>query len=238
MDTLLVDPASPDATAPAFPPQRFENLPFVVRPVRGSAEMSSVAALRTRAYGRHLQPELAVQLGHETGDDDHVQVLVAVEHGTRRLLGTIRLQHNDAQPLPLERSVALPAWLQGHRLAEASRLSVELGVPPAVRWALFKAAYLFCVAHRVQWLVVTARRAAARMYAGLHMRDVLQPDRLVPMSHVGHLPHRVLALDIEAAPSAWRAHPMRDFMGAIGVPEIRFAPQPIADARTPAPTPR
>lgn len=237
MDTLLIAP--PDATAPALSARRIDGLPFVVRPVHDVAEMSSVADLRMRAYGRHLPPELAARLGQEAGDDDgHVQVLVAVEHGTRRLLGTIRLQHNGAQPLPLERSITLPAWLQGRRLAEASRLAVELGVPPAVRWALFKAAYLYCVAHQVHWLVVTARRAAARMYEGLLMRDVLPPDRLVPMSHVGHLPHRVLALDVEAAPTAWRAHPMRDFMGAIGVPEIRFAPQPIADAGAPAPTPR
>lgn len=222
MNTLLIASTTPVHRAPTSPLQRVEHPPFLVRPV-ADAELAVVADLRRRAYGRHWPQAVAEQVGADAGGmSAHQQVLVAASYDGANLLGTIRLLDNGPAPLPLERSVTLPAWLQGQRLCEAGRLAVEIGAPSAVRWALFKAAYLYCVEREIQWLVIVARRAAARMYEGLRMRDVTPSGTEVPMLHAGGLPHRVLALNIEDAPLIWHDHPMRDFMSAAGMPEIRL----------------
>ena len=140
-------------------------------------------------------------------------------------VGTLRL--HLGLPLPLETSVTLPPWLQRATRAEATRLGVQASPEGRLaRNALFKACYLNCLQAGVEWMVVTARSPIDKVYANLLFDDVFEQGRMLPMRHVGDMPHRVMALSIARAKQTWteRGHPLLGFMLHEDHPEIRLAP--------------
>lgn len=202
------------------------TLPLTVRPAVNAIDLRRAAALRHEAYARHVptfadglrEPDLA-------DADPATLVLLAESKADGRTVGTLRIQHNRWQRLPLEASVALPAWLQHRRLAEATRLGVQASALGAVaRDALFKACYLYALQTGIDWLVVVARSPLDKLYQGLLFRDVFDDGRLAPMRHVGNLPHRVMALHVPEARARWAAHrhPLLGFMVEREHADIRF----------------
>ena len=105
-----------------------------------------------------------------------------------------------------------------------------------VKLGLMKAAYLYCLAHQVHWMVIGARNAAlARQYKRLGFTD-LAGGAMVPLAHAADLPHRVLAFDVVSAERNWFAvrHPLYEFMVRHYHPDIRpFAAGSGGSARRP-----
>jgi hypothetical protein len=205
---------------------REELLPFIVRPAVTEEDLRKAADIRHRAYARHV-PEFAASLrAPEPEDyDDGSLVLLAEAKLDGSPLGTMRIQTNSGSPLKLENSVRLPSWLAGTSLAEATRLGVEQNaVGRIVRIALYKAYYFFCLDAAIEWMVITARKPLDRFYEALLFQDVLPGGTLVPMHHVGNMPHRVMAFSVADVHDKWVAaqHPLCTYFFNTVHPDIRL----------------
>jgi hypothetical protein len=212
-----------------------EVMPFTVKIVREQAELDKAVQIRHTAYARHV-PELAKLLREaEAGDYDEGSVVLLAESKLDGApLGTMRIQTNRDHQLALEGSVKLPEWIQGASAAEATRLGIsEGGIGRVVKTALFKAFYLYCLSESIEWIVICARSPIDRQYEALLFQDVLPERAFVPMQHIGGIPHRVLALDVEAAKERWTraGHPLLNFFcntrhPDILVPKVRESKRP------------
>ncbi len=201
-----------------------ERLPFTVRIARTETDLEKAVGIRASAYARHV-PAFAETLRRpETYDREQGSiVLLAESKFDGSSLGTMRIQTNLGQPLGIEESLSLPDWLQGRRLAEATRLGVaEAGAGRVVKTVLFKAYWLCCLAAEIDWMVITARKPLDRQYQALQFIDVVPGGDLVPMHHVGNIPHRVMAFEVGTAEERWTktAHPLLGFMCGIYHPDL------------------
>ena len=191
------------------------KLGFVLELVSSTQDLLDACAVRAQAYGHHL-PDMGIGLAEPDAldFDPGTTVFVCRDKRDGHAVGTMRIQSNAFSPLLMESSLSLPAWLHASR-AEITRLAVRVGADPLVRLGLWKASYLFCVANRVDWMIVGARNEALiRNYRRLGFIDALGHDELVPLAHTGGLMHRILAFDVVAAERAWAAarHPLYAFM--------------------------
>jgi hypothetical protein len=207
---------------------RVEHLPFTVRMVRTESDLLKAVSIRHAAYARHV-PNLARSLKAPESLDysSDAEVVLAESKLDGSPLGTLRIQTNRSHPLLLEESLQLPAWLQGRKLAEATRLGITDGIAGRlVKTVLFKVFYQYCLFNDLDWMVITARSPLDRQYERLMFKDVYPGLGYVPMKHVGDLPHRVLALAVHEAHPAWHAahHPMLEFMCHTQHPDIQMAP--------------
>ena len=192
------------------------ELGFVLDLVSSSQDLLDACAVRAQAYGHHL-PEM----GHKLAEPDELDfaagtsVFVCRSKAEGRIMGTMRIQSSACGPLMMEGSVRLPPWLSGVSRAEITRLAVLVGADPLIRLGLWKASYLFCVANRLDWMVVGARNEALiRNYRRLGFVDVFGPDQLMPLAHTGGLPHRILSFDTTSAERRWgeMRHPLYQFV--------------------------
>ncbi len=221
---LFVEPGV--SATPQHTPLRVEHLPFTVRMVRTECDLLKAVSIRHAAYARHV-PDLARILRHPEAVDysQDVEIVLAESKLDGSPLGTLRIQTNRNHPLVLEESLKLPPWLQGRRLAEATRLGITDGAAGRlVKTVLFKVFYQYCLYNDLDWMVITARSPLDRQYERLMFRDVYPAMGFVPMKHVGGLLHRVLALAVPEAHSAWQAarHPLLDFMCNTQHPDIQI----------------
>ena len=201
-----------------------ERLPFTVRLVRTEHELAKAVAIRHAAYARHL-PEFAEQLRQPELSDfsDDCAVLLAESRLDGSPLGTIRIQTNRRDPLPLEQSVDLPDWLRQSNAAEAARLGVAEGMAGhLVKTMLFKAFYLYCLDSGIDWMVIAGRSPIDRQYQRLLFQDVFPGQGYVPLRHVSNLPHRIMCFDVATAEARWaRAkHPLYKFMVQTRHPDL------------------
>lgn len=229
-----------------FPPSNpVERLPFTIKAVANEEQLQKAVSIRHSAYARHV-PEFANRLTEpESSDfDPGAVVLVAESKLDGTALGTMRIQTNRLGPLKLEESVDLPDWLEGQGLAEATRLAISEGREGRlVKVVLFKAYFLYCVRAKIDWMVITARKPLDRQYEALQFRDVFPDQGLLPMKHVGNLPHRVMAFNVQTAEQSWIAsrHPLYGFMCNVVHPDIQLSTafadevRPVSDAPTVAP---
>jgi hypothetical protein len=192
------------------------TLGFALRPVASHDDLLDACAVRAQAYGHHL-PEMGVRLAQPDALDqaDGTTVFVCRDKASGRATGTMRIQTSHPGPLMMEQSVTLPGWLAAAPRAEITRLAVSVGADPLTKLCLMKASYLFCMAQRVQWMVIGARNdALIRNYRRLGFIDALGRDELVPLAHTGGLMHRILAFDVASAERTWSAarHPLYGFM--------------------------
>lgn len=206
------------------PAVRTERLPFTVRKVETEADLRQAVKVRQAAYARHV-PAFARTLAlPEAADlaDDGI-VLLAESKLDGSALGSTRIRTNLQRPLDMEDSLDLPDWLQGRRLVEATRLGVDEGrVGRLVKMALIKACFMYCKQHEIDWSVATARAGVDRQYEQLLFRDVFPDAPPIPLRHVGNLPHRVLAFEIETFEERYAAarHPLLDFFFYTHHPDI------------------
>jgi hypothetical protein len=201
---------------------RQEMLPFTVEPVGAEAALAAAVNVRQQAYARHL-PEFSDSLVEPEAADFEGVVLLASSKLDGSALGSMRIQSNAHKPLPLEASVTLPPEIAGCRLAEATRLGVARGQEGSlVKTALFKAFYLYCVSHGIEYMVVAGRSPVDRQYMRLMFEDLFPGRGFVPLRHAGNLPHRVMALDLTLAAARWREarHPLLDFICNVEHPDI------------------
>jgi hypothetical protein len=205
-------------------PMGEERLPFTVKAVRNEPDLMKAVHIRQTAYGRHV-PELAelLRLPELYDREDGSVVLLAESKLDGSAVGTMRIQTNRYRKLGLEDSVVLPAWLQHKNLAEATRLGVSGGrIGRLPKTMLFKAYFDYCVDEDIDWMVITARSPLDRQYEALLFKDVFPGGAFIPMHHVGHIPHRVMAFEVAAAENIWAAahHPLFDFMFRTYHPDI------------------
>jgi hypothetical protein len=207
------------------PLQKTERMPFTIRIVEDDGGLQKAVSMRRSAYGRHL-PEFAETMSVEGCDrEPGTVVLLAESKLDGAPLGTMRIQTNAYKPLALEQSVQLPEWLRGARLAEATRLGVAGGmVGRVVKVALCKALFLFCEEHQIDYMVITARSPLDREYEAMLFKDVFGTNEYIPMSHVGGMPHRVLAKEVAVARKRWEEarHPLFQYMVHTHHPDINL----------------
>ena len=197
-------------------PMSSERLPFTVRIVRNEVDLWKAVQIRHAAYARHV-PALAQSLTAPEPPDMQpgVVVLLAESKVDGSPLGTMRIQTNLYRQLPLEQSVELPSWMDGKRMAEATRLGVtEARIGRVVKTVLFKAFYQYCERNRIEWMVVAGRAPIDRQYERLMFDEVFPGIGYVPLLHAANMPHRVMSFNVETAEERWRAaqHPLFDFV--------------------------
>lgn len=205
-----------------------ERLPFTVRLVRTEHELAKAVAVRHAAYARHL-PDFAEQLRQPELADFSADcaVLLAESRLDGSALGSMRIQTNRSEPLPLEQSVQLPDWLRQRRTAEAARLGVAEGqAGHLVKTVLFKAFYLYCLQAGIDWMVIAGRAPIDRQYQRLLFREVFPGQGFVPLRHVSNLPHRIMCFEVATAEARWAAvrHPLYRFMVQTRHPDLMLAP--------------
>lgn len=216
----------PAAAKESIPPEpmKTERLPFTVRLVQNDGDLDKAIRIRYAAYARHL-PELGEKLREpEAMDhDSDVAILLAESKLDRSPLGTARIQTNAFRPLCVEQSVALPAYMQGCKLAEVTRLGVENGrIGRLVRVALVKASFLYCERHDVSWAIAAGRAPIDQQYAQLMFEDLYPETGFISLRHAGGIPHRVMAFDIATGHARWSAakHPLLGFFSYTNHPDI------------------
>lgn len=206
------------------PEVKTERLPFTIRRAETEADLRKAVQIRHTAYARHV-PEFArrLQVPEEEDYADDGIVLLAESKLDGSALGSTRIRTNLHRPLDMEKSLVLPTWLQGQRLVEATRLGVDEGrVGRMVKMALIKACFMYCRQHDIDWSVATARAGVDRQYEQLMFVDVFPDQDPIPLRHVGNLPHRVLAFEIETFEERWATarHPLLNFFFYTNHPDI------------------
>lgn len=203
-----------------------ERLPFTVRIVRSEEELGKAVDIRHAAYARHVPAVAALLTEPEPNDrEDGSVVLLAESKLDGTPLGTMRIQTNQYGKLVLEQSIELPDWLQGRTMAEVTRLGVSEGrIGRLVKTVLVKAGFQYCMLAEIDWIVITARSPLDKLYHGLLFQDIFPNGEFIPMRHVGNIPHRVLAFEVDTAYARWAAakHPLFDFMCNTLHPDIRL----------------
>lgn len=220
--TQTVLSSSPIGVAPDV--MKVERLPFTIKRVTTEEDLLKAVRIRHAAYARHL-PEFARTLAvPEPWDfDPDSVVLLAESKVDGSPVGSTRIQINFHRPLHVEESVDLPLWLTTRRLAEVTRLGIDEGrVGRVVKIALIKACFEYCEQNKVEWAVVTGRSPIDRQYEQLLFADVFPGGEYVPLRHVGNLPHRVMAFEIETGEERWTAakHPLLGFFRHTDHPDI------------------
>lgn len=203
---------------------KVERFPFTIRVVQSETDLFKAIRVRHSAYSRHL-PELGDTLKEpEALDYDSAAVVLLAESKLDGSpLGTARIQTNVERPLCVERSIVLPAYMQGERLAEVTRLGVESGrVGRLVKIALVKASFMYCELNRVRWAIAAGRAPIDKQYEALLFSDLYPEQGFVPLQHAGNIPHRVMAFEIGTGHARWTAakHPLIDFFSHTDHPDI------------------
>ena len=218
---------------------------FRVRVARTDADLTLALRARTGAYGRHY-PDFATGLLEAEAADatPDSMVLIAESASTGMADGTVRIQTNFFAPVEIEDELELPERFRGMPMAQISRLGVRLGAGAvAIRLALHKATFLYCLARQVRWMLVSASPAMARQYVGMDFVDVYEDDRRVRLSSSAGMALRIMAFDVTTAERRWReqGHPLYSYMfeaytpeiDLLGVPSERSRSMLRADARAP-----
>jgi hypothetical protein len=239
----IVIPASPTrssiaADAGTTLAKATERLPFTIRRVDTEDSLLKAVQIRHAAYARHV-PEFArtLALPEDCDYEDDAVVLLAESKLDGSPLGTARIQTNLHRALHVEDSVALPSWLQGRRLAEVTRLGIGEGrIGRMVKIALIKACFDYCEENGIDYAVVTGRAPIDRQYEQLLFSDVFEGGEMIPLRHVGNIPHRVMAFEIATGEQRWSAakHPLLGFFRHTHHPDIDI----VARKRMLAPKPQ
>lgn len=201
-----------------------QPLNFTVTVAKTVEEMNAACKVRAQSYGHHLGGDLSAwEKPDELDMHPSTAVFIATCKDTGQHLGTVRLSTNEARPTQIERSAEIPHEISSGLMAEVTRLAVPPGQSnPAVKLALLKATYLWCVAKQAKWMVIGARSdALIRQYKRLGF-TFLKEDA-VPLAHAGGMLHKILAFNVSEAERNWHAmkHPFYTFMVRFYHPDIR-----------------
>ncbi len=230
-DPVVSNPASAPARAARearAAGRATERLPFTIRRVETEADLLKAVRVRHAAYARHV-PDFARSLAQpEAADyDADTIVLLAESKLDGSPLGSTRIRTNLDRPLGVEESIALPHWLQGRRLVEATRLGIDEGrVGRVVKVALVKACFMYCEDNAIDYSVATGRPPVDRQYEQMLFTDVFPEQGLVALRHVGNIPHRVMAFEIASFEQRYTEarHPLLDFFFHTHHPDIDIGP--------------
>lgn len=208
-----------------------ESLSFTLRPVETYADLLTACSVRAEAYG-HKIPAYRESMARPDAVDlsPWTAIFLCEDKNTGNAVGTMRVQSTTRgqTELEIEKYIDPPPEMLQRGRAEITRLSAVIGADPFVRLALWKAAYLYCMATQARWLLIGVRKPSLlRAYEKMGARDIYGDRRPVLLGHAGYLPHRVLALDIGACEQNWKTdnHPLLKFMVETVHPDISVIPQ-------------
>lgn len=223
------------------PEIKTERLPFTIRKVQSEDDLRKAVKVRHDAYARHV-PEFARHLKDPEAADyaEDTIVLLAESKLDGSVLGSTRIRTNLLRPLDMEESVALPDWLQGKRLVEATRLGVDEGrTGRVVKLALIKACLMYCRQNNIDWSVANARPGVDRQYEQLLFIEVFPGQPPVPLKYAGNMPHRAFAFELETFEERYTAarHPLLNFFFYTIHPDIDIG-VPAGAVSAPSAVPR
>jgi len=203
---------------------KVEILPFTVRIAKDEEDIDKAVQIRHAAYARHV-PTLASKLTQPEQFDfeDGMFVLIAESKLDGAPIGSMRIQTNQYRPLLLEGSVELPLQYVGKSLAEATRLGItQERTGRLAKLIMFKAMFMWCAEHGVDWMVIAARSPLDRQYEALMFEDVFPGVGFQPMLHAGNIPHRVFSHEMAAGQRRWAEakHPLYDMFFNTEHPDI------------------
>jgi len=213
-------------TSNSAPLHRGVNLPFTIRLVRTEAHLSKAVQIRAQAFLRHA-PKLGAQLIEPEPADRAAGniVLLAESKSTGSAEGSVRLETNLNVRTEFERIIDLPSFLREKTLAQASRLSVRPGPGShLVKYALIKAAYRYCLATQVDYVLVAARPPVDRDFIALGFKEVFSEPTLLSFPSQGNKLLRLFSFDIVSGERRWRRikHPLYKFMVEDYHPDIEI----------------
>ncbi len=192
-----------------------ERLPFTVRLVRNEEDLNKAVQIRHSAYARHMPAVAETLIFPEKADtEDGVVVLLAESKLDGSPLGTVRIQTNRYQPLSLEKSVQLPAWLKDQSLAQVSRFGVINGtIGRLVKMVLVKGCLQYSEQAGIDWDVIAARAPLDRTYKQLTYQDIFPEAGYIPLAHMGNVPHRIMGFEVETCTERLTQmnHPLLNF---------------------------
>lgn len=177
--------------------QEVERLPFEVRVVTSAQDLGKAVEIRASAYGRHM-PDLGRGLRVPEAEDlkPDVLVLLAERKIDGRPIGSIRLQGNALRPLRLQGETDLLDPFASARMAESTRLGVEVGADSRlVTAALIKASYQICRRAAIRYNVVGGRRSMAQVFRALQFDEL--PGGPFPISFGNNIPHWIFVLPVD-----------------------------------------
>ena len=209
------------------------SLSFSVRIARSAHALAGACEARSASYGHHI-PALKAAFAVPVRIDltPATTVLVCTDKTRGHTVGTARVQLSTRGPLLIEQLIELPDTMTVHARAEVTRMSAVPGADPLVKLALWKAAYLYCQASQVRWMVIGARsEALVRQYQRLGFTDLHANHRWLPLAYAGGMPHRVLVFDSMTAERAWHTtnHALYGFIIDTLHPDIDlFAPAELS----------
>jgi len=218
-----------------------ESLTFTLRLIDSYDDLMRACAIRAEAYGYRM-PSYRETMARP----DHVDaspwtaIFLCEDKDTGKAVGTMRIQSTTrgGTVLEIEKYVTPPPELQQHGRAEVTRLASVRGSDPFVRLALWKAAYLYCIAVQARWMLMGVRKPSLlRAYEQMGARDIFADKHEIPLGYAGNLPHRILALDVGTCDQRWlQDNPkLWHFFFATVHPEISVVPlvhrQPVEKVR-------
>jgi hypothetical protein len=223
--STLKAPARARQPSEVAPPDAIQ-LSFRVRIVRTEEHLTKAVQIRASSYGRH-HPEVAELLQSAEGADraEFALILLAESKADGSALGTMRIETNTRNPLPIEGLLPSDSSYSAQTMAFVTRLAVRAGADATlIKLALFKALHRYCLACQIDWIIVTARPPMDRQYLRLGFVDVYDSETLIPISWSENIPMRLMALETISCEREWRRirHPLYDFMFNEYTPDIEI----------------
>lgn len=202
------------------------ELPFTVSIVRTEEQLRRAVEIRSHSYGKH-HPEVAEQLSSaEPADRARFSlVLLAESKKTGKPLGTLRIETNATESLPIEELLPPSYEGRGRTIAHVTRLAVAGGAEASlVKITLFKALHRYCLACQIDWIVVTALPPMDKQYTRLGFINIYEEETLIPISWSADIPMKLMGLEVISCERVWRRsqHPLYQFMFVDYCPDIQI----------------
>lgn len=203
-----------------------QDLPFRIRIVRNEEQLSKAIHIRAQAYERHW-PNLYVQLQTPEEQDRNPNSLIFLAEAKTdgQPVGTMRVDTNLVNPLPIAESLSLPESIAQRTLAYVTRLGVKQGRDGSlVKLALFKTLHRYCLAKQLHWMLVGIRPPGDRDYVRLGFQDIFEEGKLVPISSSNGVPVRLMSFEAPTAERRWHenGNPLYKFMFQDYHPDIEI----------------
>ena len=185
------------------------SLSFTIRPAVNALDLRRACEVRAEGYGHHM-PSMRQSLLEPDALDrtEGTLVLICEDKKTGDAVGTARIQTSRQGPLLIEQSMPLPSHMARLGRAEITRLATLPKADPILKFAICKAAFLYCLSTQSRFAIIGARNEAlVRQYKRIGFVEMNADQPMVPLAHAGNMPHRVLMFDTLMGPHEWQANP-------------------------------